>query len=286
MWKDSIAANLASAAAARDHTARYYGGAVWYDELHALDYLVFAYLQTAQDAKAVEVLEYLRGMQHFQEPNFAAAYAIGAIPARMALERRRWDEAAALPVLHPAVVSPYPFALALTEFARAVGSARGGDVAGAGQALARLAELGQGLTEPKFQWWIDQVEIQRLAAAGWLARAEGRAEAEALLRAAVALENQAGTHPVTPGQILPASEQLGDLLMELGRPEEALAEYERSLAAFPHRFNSHDGAARAAERAGRPDVARVHYAEIVAMAGDGDGLRDELDRARAFLGAR
>jgi tetratricopeptide (TPR) repeat protein len=152
--------------------------------------------------------------------------------------------------------------------------------------VARLAELGKALADPKFQWWIDQVEIQRLAAAAWLARAEGRPEAEALLRAAVALESEAGTHPVTPGQILPASEQLGDLLMELDRPAEALVEYQRSLAAFPQRFNSHDGAARAAERAGKHDVARLHYEQIVAMAGDGDGLRDELERARAFLDAR
>ncbi|MBI4564659.1 MAG: hypothetical protein HY716_08225 [Planctomycetes bacterium] len=284
MWKDSIEANIASADAAREYTAREYGGAVWYDELHALDYLVFAYLQTAQDPKAAEILEYVRGIRKFVDPNFAAAYAIGAIPARITLERKRWKEAAALRVIHPEFVKPFPFAEAHTEFARAVGAARAGDVATARQALARLEELREALKEPKFRWWIDQIEIQRLAASGWLAKAEGNgAQAEKLLREAAALEDKAGTHPVTPGQILPAREQLGDFLMELGRPGEALVEYEKSLEAFPNRFNSHYGAGRAAEAAGRRDAARRHYERLIEMAGGGNSRKEELARARAFL---
>jgi tetratricopeptide (TPR) repeat protein len=131
---------------------------------------------------------------------------------------------------------------------------------------------------------MDQVEIQRLAGAAWVANAEGnRAEAERLLRAAGELEDKAGTHPVTPGQILPAHEQLGDLLMLYERPADALGEYEKSLQAFPQRFNSHYGAGRAAERTGKTDVAKKHYQQILAMAGRGDGKRDELANARAFL---
>ena len=132
-----------------------------------------------------------------------------------------------------------------------------------------MDQLKEGLKDPKFQWWINQVEIQRLAASGWLARAEGKdADAERLLRSSADLEDQSGTHPVTPGQILPAREQLGDLLLELRRPADALAEYERSLKAFPNRLNSHLGAGQAAERAGRGDVAKQHYAQAVEMAGD------------------
>ncbi len=119
---------------------------------------------------------------------------------------------------------------------------------------------------------------------GWIARAQGEdGEALRLLREAVALEARAGTHPVTPGQILPANEQLGDLLLELGRPAEALPAFEESLEAFPNRFDGHYGAARAAELADRPSVARRHYERLVEMAGRGDGRRDELERAREYL---
>jgi hypothetical protein len=287
MWNESIAANLASASAARDYTSRFYGGATWYDELHALDYVVFAYLQTAQDRKAGEILERVRSLDKFQEPNFAAAYAIGAMPARYTLERGRWKDAAALTVMHPAVVSPFPFALAHTEFAHAVGAARSGQIEAARRALVRLAELRDALQEPKFKWWIDQIEIQRLAGAAWLARAEKKDdEALRLLRGAAVLEDKAGTHPVTPGQILPAAEQLGDLLMELGRPAAALVEYERSLGTFPNRFNSHYGAARAAELMEKQDTARAHYEHLLEIAGGGDGRREEVDQARRFVAAR
>lgn len=287
LWKDSIAANLASADAARRYTAAVADGAVWYDELHALDYLVFAHLQRAEDRKASEVLDYLRGVREFHQPNFAAAYAIGAIPARLALERHRWEEAAALPVLHPQVIEPFPFAVAHVEFARALGAARSGRVEQAKEALSRLGELREALDGPPLEWWRDQVEIQRLAAAAWIARAEKRDdEALARMREAVALEGRAGTHPVTPGQILPANEQLGDLLLELGRPAEALDAYQASLEAFPNRFNGHLGAARAAELANKPAIARAHYQGLVILAGEGDGRREELARAREFLARR
>jgi tetratricopeptide (TPR) repeat protein len=284
MWKESIEANLASASAAREYTARLYGGATWYDELHALDYAFFGYLQTAQERKAADLLERLRGSMRFHEPNFAAAYALGAIPARWTLERRRWKEAAALTVIHPEVVDAFPFAVAHTEFARAVGGARSGELATARRSIARLAELRDALQDPKFKWWIDQIELQRLASSGWLARAEKKDdEALRLLREAAALEDRAGTHPVSPGQILPAHEQLGDLLLELERPAEALTEYEKALESFPGRFNAHYGAGRAAERAGKADVAAQHFARLIENAGQGDGRREELEHARRFL---
>ncbi len=287
MWADSIQANLASADAARRYTARVADGAAWYDELHALDYLMFAYMQSAQATKAGEVLEYVRGLRKFHQPNFAAAYAIGAIPARYTLERHDWKEAAALEVMHPDVVGPFPFAVAHVEFAKGIGAARSGDVALARGALGRLGELRDALKGPQFEWWIDQIEIQRLAVSAWIARAEKQdTEALRLMREAVELEGRAGTHPVTPGQILPTNEQLGDLLLELGRPGEALAAYEASLEAFPGRFNGHYGAARAAELADQPAGARTHYQQVLAMAGGGDGRTVELAQARRYLDSK
>ncbi|HEX7900766.1 MAG TPA: hypothetical protein VF950_23610 [Planctomycetota bacterium] len=268
LWKDSIQSNQASAVAARNYGRMRYGGAATMDELHAMDYLVFAYLQTGQEPLAKEIVDQVEKIARFNEENFAAAYAVGAIPARWTLERRKWAEAADLKIWHAELLRRFPFAESHIQFARAVGGARSGRPEVARQAVARMEQLKEGLKDPKFQWWVNQVEIQRLAASGWLARAEGKdADAESLLRSSADLEDQSGTHPVTPGQILPAREQLGDLLLELRRPADALAEYERSLKAFPRRLNSHLGAGRAAEQAGRGDVAKQHYAQAVEMAG-------------------
>jgi tetratricopeptide (TPR) repeat protein len=285
MWKESIDSNLASAAAAREYSARFHEGSATNDELHALDYLEFAYLQTGQEAKAGGIVEHLRGIRKFfPEKDFAEAYAAGAIPARWTLERRRWADAAALETPHPGLLKSFPFAEAHIEFARAVGGARGGRLEVARAALGRLAELREALKEPKFQWWINQIEIQRLAGAGWLALADGhKDEAEARLREAAALEDKAGTHPVTPGQILPAREQLGDLLLELGRPADALVEYQKSLEAFPNRFHGHYGAGRSAERAGKSELARKHYEHLLEMSTGGEGWREERAVAQDFL---
>ena len=288
MWKESIDANLASATAAREYSARFHEGATTNDDLHALDYMEFAYLQTGQEAKAGGIVDHLRAIRKFYpEKDFAAAYATGAIPARWVLERRRWADAASLEMPHPDLLKSFPFAEAHIEFAHAVGGARGGRLDVARAALGRLAELRETLKEPKFQWWINQIEIQRLAGAGWLAFADGRKdEAEARLREAAALEDKAGTHPVTPGQILPAREQLGDLLLELGRPGDALVEYEKSLEAFPNRFHGHFGAGRAAERVGKADGARKHYEHLLEMSPDADGWREERTAAKEFLSRR
>ncbi len=284
MWRESIEGNVASSAAARDYAASRHDGATIMDDLHALDYLVFAYLQTAQDGNARKVLEHLRRIDRIVPGNeFVSAYSLGAIPARYVLERKRWKDAAKLEAVRPDFLAAYPFAMAHVEFARALGAARSGELAIAREAVGRLESLRKGLTEPRFLWWAGQIEIQETAARGWLRHGEGKDDdAVNLLQRAARLEEKSGTHPVTPGQILPAREQLADLLMELERPAEALKEYERSLQAFPNRLNSHFGAARAAELTGRKEIARKHYGEVVAMAQSGDGRRDELNLARQF----
>ena len=258
MWQESIQSNLASAEAARAWAAQSHPGATAFDALHAMDYLEYAYLQIGQDAKAREIVEQVSKVASFDVAAFSAGYALAAIPARHALERRDWKEAAALTVKPAAFPwEKYQYAEAIVHFARAVGAARAGDLETARQAMTKLAAIQTALKGQKGFDWATQVEIQRLAAAGWLARAEKKdAEAVSSLRSAADLEDTTDKHPVTPGSVLPAREQLADLLAELGKPAEALAEYETSLRTAPARLNSYSGAARAAERLGQSDKAK------------------------------
>ena len=269
MWPDSIASNVASAAAADAWVARDKPGATAFDALHAMDYLAYAYLQTGRDAEARAVVERAARVTSFDSPEFSAGYALAAIPARWALERRAFGEAAAV-VARPASFpwDKYPYAEAIVHFARAVGGARGGDLATARAAIAKLASIQAALAGRKGFDWATQVEIQRRAAAGWLARAEKKdGEAVTLMRSAADLEDATDKHPVTPGSVLPAREQLADLLAELGRPAEALVEYEASLRTAPARFNSLDGAARAALAAAQPETAKRYRERLESICG-------------------
>src|SRR5712671_3827490 len=269
MWKESIDSNLSSARTAQAWIAKTHPRATAFDDLHARDYLEYAYRQTGQDAKARELVDGVAKMTSFDVPQFAAAYALAAIPARYALERRAWKEAAAVTAQPPTFPwAKYPYAKAIVHFARAVGGARSGDLEAARREVATLAEIQAALKGQKGFDWATQVEIQRLAAAGWLARAENKnAEALALMRSAADLEDSTDKHPVTPGSILPAREQLADLLSELGQPAAALAEYEASLRSAPARFNSYDGAAKVAERAGKKQEAKAFRERLVALCG-------------------
>ncbi|MFB3820069.1 MAG: hypothetical protein ACE147_20625, partial [Candidatus Methylomirabilales bacterium] len=204
-WANSIASNRASAAAAKND----------FDRLHALDYLMYAYLQGGQDQAAKGVLDEVARIRKVSMEHFVPAYALAAIPTRYALERGRWAELTALR-LAPADFpwARFPQAAAVLEFGRAIGGALGGDLPTARQSVARLEALRQALLAAKSAYWAEQVEIQHRAASGLLARAEGRnAEALDLLRAAAELEERTEKHPVTPGPIVPARELLAELLL-------------------------------------------------------------------------
>jgi len=288
LWDESIASNLASAASAKAHVEKTLPGAASFDQLHALDYLEYAHLQEGDDARARAVLEQVSAAQKFDLPNFAAAYCLAAVPARYALERRSWKEAAALTV-RPAGFpwKTFPYAEAIVHFARSMGAARSGDVAAARQALARLDAIHGILQSSKDVYWAGQVDIQRKAAAGWIAHAGGKDdEALALLRSASELEDKTDKHPVTPGPVLPAREQLGDLLLELGKPAEALKEYEASNRISPNRFNGLLGAGRSAEKAGDAAKARELYGKLVVLGSVAQGGRPVLAEAQAYLGRR
>src|SRR5712692_9530076 len=280
LWQDSIQSNLASAAAAKNYAARTRPGTASFDQLHAMDYLVYAYLQGAQDRKAKQILDEIQPMGQ-ADAEFAAAYAFAAIPARYALERRRWSEAAAL-VVHPAGFpwDRFRYAEAITYFARALGATRSGDTAAASRDVEKLASIQKALAEGKDIYWATQVEIQRQAAAAWLAHAEGKnEEALKLMRSVAELEDSTEKHPVTPGPVVPARELLGELLLELKEPKLALKEFETAILAAPNRFNGLYGAAKAAELSGDREKARNFYAKLAAVSERSDGERPELQAA-------
>ncbi|MEO8349102.1 MAG: hypothetical protein ABI610_09335 [Acidobacteriota bacterium] len=285
LWEDSVRSNIDSAAAARKDVERTMPGARSFDELHAMDYLAYAYLQSGRDAEARKVLEDAARAEKFDKENFAAAYALTAIPARLALERRDWKAATSLAVSPEAFPwSRFPYTEATVVFARAVGFARSGEAASARSEVGRLEKIRDSLKSAGNAFWADTVEIARLESAAWLARAERKdAEAVELMRSAADLEDSTDKHPVTPGPILPAREQLGDLLVELGKPAEALPEYRADLAASPGRLNGLHGAARAARLSGDALAARGYYEKLIALLAKADGGRGEVAEARAYL---
>ncbi|MCA1612467.1 MAG: tetratricopeptide repeat protein [Thermoanaerobaculia bacterium] len=288
LWQESIDSNIASADTARRQVAKSHPGAASFDALHAIDYLEYAYLQTDDQDRAKAMLDEAAAAKKFDDDSFAAGYALAAIPARWALERRDWPAAAAL--TPPSVElswQQFPYAPAISYFASAIGAARAGHPDQARAAVGKLEEIHAGLVArpvPGAYDWTSQIEAMRLAAAAWLAMSEGRKEeAVELARSAAALDEKTGKHPVTPGSILPPRELLADMLLELNRPAEALPEYEASLRSAPNRFNSLYGAARAAELSGDKAKARAMYGRLAGNCG-ARSSRKEVRQAREYLG--
>lgn len=179
----------------------------------------------------------------------------------------------------------FRWAEAHIHFARAIGAARSGDTASARQEVEKLAAIKNELVGIKGDYdWAKQVEIERQIASSWLAHSEGHNDdALRLMRAAANLDDATDKHPVTPGAILPAREQLGELLLELKQPSATLQEFETSLLTAPNRFNGLYGAARAARLASDPTKAKSYYAKLMTLCRHTDSLRPELDEAKAFL---
>jgi tetratricopeptide (TPR) repeat protein len=273
-WLESIDSNRAAAAVSRTDGER--DGA-----LHAMDYMMYGYLQTAQDREAKRLLDEVASVTGVSMVPIAGFFGGAAIPARYALERRAWSLAASL---EPQPSPRFPFTEAITHFARALGAARGGDAAAAQKDVDRLEALRDALTQAKVDYWAEQVEVQRLAAAAWVALAQGRRDdALKLMRSAADLEDSTEKHPVTPGPLAPARELLGEMLLELKDAAGALREFEASMKREPNRFNGTYGAARAAELAGDRDKARANYARLVTIAERADTERGELRQAKAYL---
>ena len=292
LWDEMIRSNQAADAAGRAY-ARLKGMAgEWDQRLHAMDYLAYGYLQTGQDREAERVLSELNAIKSVEPAAFTVGYAATAIPARLVLERRRWKEAASLQ-LHENVrgyapLDKFAWGKAHVHFARAVGAARSGDAALARAEVAELAKIEHALVVPAGTYdWRTQVAIERQVAEAWLARAEGKND-DALkrLRSAADLDDATEKHPVTPGAVLPAREQLGDLLLELGRPAEAMREFEAALTRAPRRLAAVYGAAKSARLAGNASQASRYYGELLELTAKGEGQRAEVIEAKAYISQR
>ncbi len=285
-WDASIASNSVSAKSAKDElTAGHHQGAGSYNALHALDYLMYAYLQEGRDKDAKGVLDEINAIQHLDVEVFAGAYAFAAIPARYAFERGQWNQAAGLK-LHPANLdwSRFPQAEAVNAFARGLGAARSGDLAAAKVEQERLGVLKAAMLVAKQDYWAGQADIQSTTVAAWSALAGGRdAEALELMRDAADREDATEKHPVMPGPLVPARELLGEMLLDLKQPAKALTEFQASQQVEPNRFRGLYGAARAATMAGEKAEARRYYGLLVKLTKKADGQRPELTSAKKYL---
>jgi len=285
MWQQSIDSNRAAHAAAVAYARKTLGPEGFDSEtVHTMDYLEYAYLQTAQDREAREVVDELTSFRQSAAPNLPMAYAIAAIPVRYALERHDWPAAAALS--EPAIGFPlerFPWAEAMIAYARALGDAQTGNIAGAEAEIGRLQSLEDKL-KGNDTYWANQVEVQRLAAAGILAHVRGDDKnAVALVRASADLDATMDKHPATPSSVLPARELLADLLLELNQPAAALVEYRAMLSTDPNRFRSLLGEARAAKQTGDSATAHDAYQKLVTLSKPVSAARPELAEARSYL---
>jgi tetratricopeptide (TPR) repeat protein len=272
-WNESIGSNIASARSAKE-------GKDFGEQLHASDYLVYAYLQLAQDAKARQVIDDMNTVTGVSPEVLPGNYSLAASPARFMVERSDWRGAANLQV----AATRFAQVQALTHFARALGAARSGNPDAAKADIAKLAELRDKLREAKDAYWAEQVDIQRQVATAFLLEAEGKHDdALKTLSAAADAEDKTEKSPVTPGTPQPARELYGIMLLERGMAREAFAAFEATIKKEPNRFNAIAGAAKAAERLGDQAKAKDYYQKLTTLAGNADTVRPDLAAARAFL---
>jgi len=288
MWDESIAANCASAEASRAYAAMQHRAASEAEELHALDYLAYSYLQQAQDAEAKKIVDFVGTVRKTNpELEFIAAYALAAIPTRYAFERNDWKAAAELAIPKVPHWSHFPFLEALIEYGHALGRAHTGDLDGARKAITRMQQLHDATKEAKFDYFKNHLDVQMQAASACVAASEGKKqEAIEMLRKAADAEDKLGKHPVSPGAFIPVREQLGDLLLETGQPKQALHEFEAALKIYPDRFRGLYGAARAAEQSGDTQNASRYYTKLASQTVNSSSSRDELNHIREFHAAK
>ncbi len=289
LWQESIDTNINSASSAVCYAESANPDANWAQEIHAMDYLVYAYLQQGNNKEVDEQNEYLRSMKKiFPLNDFAVAYTANAIPARIALENRQWAKAANLE--RPNIEfdwNKFPWAKSILHFARAIGSARSGDIASAEHELNIIQSFHKELLEmnsAQATYKAGQVLIEIKTTEAWIHLAKGNTDkALELMKLAAKLESETSKHPVTPGEVLPADELLGDMLLALDKPEEALEAYEINLKGHPNRFNGIYGAAIAAKESGNNAKAIHYFNQLIQLTKHSKSDRPELEEAKLFI---
>ena len=286
MWQDAISANLAADQAARNYAASTSATAKANPasvpgRYHALDFLVNAYLQIAQDRRAKAILDERNSPGATSSGGSITAHTgFAAIPVRYALDRHAWAEAAAIPPMQ----TTFKQAEAIVAFGRSLGAARTGNLGQAREDLAHITRLRQALAAEGDPYWAEQVGIQEAAASAWIALAEkDTARALAAMGDAASREDRSEKHVAMENRLSPMRELLGEMLLEAGRPADALREFERSLQTIPGRFRSIAGAADAAARSGNRAAATTYYRQLIALTSEADSERPAVTAARAFL---
>ncbi len=284
LWDECINSNRASVSAAQCYAEATGIKGHWDEELHGLDYLVYAYLQKGDNDLAKKQCEYLQTMDKVHPVNFKVAYAFAAIPARYVLENKNWKEAARLQAKENFPWAEYPWQEAIIHFARLMGAVHTEDIYSAKTELKELARLHEVLLSQKDAYKANQVAIQMKTGEAWIRFREGKQEeALRLMKLAAEMEDKTEKHPVTPGEVIPAKELVAGMLLQMNRPGEALNAYEANLNKHPNRFNGLYGAGLAAEKSGDREKAKFYYRQLVSVADAAGSNRPELQAAKQFL---
>ncbi len=284
LWDECIASNLASISSAQCHAQAAGLKGHWDEELHSLDYLVYAYLQQGDNNRAKEQLEYLNTMNKIEPLNFKVAYALAAIPSRYVLENKMWNEAANLKSHYANFPwQKFPWQKAIIHFTRLMGSVHIGNMDSARQELEELKNMYDTLTKQKDSYKANQVQIQIKTGEAWMRLKEGKnSEALMLMNLAADMEDKTEKHPVTPGEVIPARELLGNMLLEMKKPDKALEMYEADLKTHPNRFNPLYGAGLSAETSGKNEKAKFYYTQLLNKSAVNSN-RPELNKIKMYL---
>jgi TolA-binding protein len=289
IWEESIESNLLSAESSRCYTEAAALTGAYFEEIHATDYLVYAYLQKGDNLNAKKQYDQVKNLKTFYPANITAAiYPVTAIPTRLALENKDWKKAATLKLQEIDLKwEDYPWQKAIHHFARALGATHTKDFNTTEQEIKILKELHQNLiaqNDRSKSIQVKQVEIQIKTAQAWLNfKRNDLKNGLALMQEAAEIERHTSKHPVTPGDVLPAIELLGDMLLDLNKPKEALAAYEENLKGSPYRFNGIYGAAVAAKQSGNQEKATLYFNQLIELSKDSNSDSTEVQEAKNFF---
>src|SRR6266496_2294238 len=278
LWDECIQSNLVSTSSAKCYAEGAGIKGHWDEELHGMDYLVYAYLQKGENKLAKKQCDYLKTINEVYPVNFKVAYAFAAIPSRYVLENKIWKEAASLKI-HPADFpwEKFPWQKAIIHFTRVLGDVHMNQLDSARKELKVLNNLRNELLDQKDSYKANEVDIQIKTSEAWILFKEGKHnEALTLMNVAADIEDKTEKHPVTPGEVLPARELLADMLMQMNKPDKALEMYESALRKHPNRLNSLYGAGKAAKKSGRKDLAANYFKQLFTITKGNISGRPEL----------